>query len=122
MSFSCTIKQGKKDLTKLNGGVISCGLFDLAPNTADATEAPYRLSDLRQVVANCGYGAKLKEAAQDAFRVLQSMVYDNLESLKPCHCDTCTCEEVAPEGWSKKACQDFLQIDPKAITYLDGGW
>lgn len=121
MGFSCTIKQGKTDLTA-DGAVISAYLYGLAPSNSKETDAPYRCEDLRSVVSNCAYGHKLKDAAIDSFKKLQYMVRENLESLKQCHCETCTCEENVPAGWSKATCEAFLAINPESITYLSGGY
>ena len=115
MGFSCEIRQGKK-------AIGYSYLYYLAPSSSDDTDAPYRQEDLRRVVSMCVYGHKLKEAAQDAFKELQEMVRANVNSLKPCHCDTCACEEETPRGWKREVCQEFLDIDPKTITYLSGGY
>ena len=127
MGFSCTIKAGNVDLTSFVDGVINGQLLDLAPNTVGATDAPYRLEDLRAEVQACAYGDKYREPAQDCFKELQRMAKANLKSLEPKrHCDNCTCPEIAPinrpDGWSIEAIERLLAIDPKIITYVSGGW
>lgn len=122
MSFSCTIKQGKKDLTSYKSGLISPGLFGLAPNCNDDTGALYRLTELRDVVSRCAYGHICKEAAQDCFKSLQSLVRENVEYLIPCHCETCKCKPVIPTGWGGEPVELFLSIDPDSITSIEGGY
>lgn len=122
MGFSCTIMIKGRDLTKYEGGEISCKLFGLGPNGSEQTSAPYRLEDFRDIVCRSVYGDKLKEAAQDSFRALQAMAKDNLNSLKPNHCGTCSCGEEVPFGWSKEAIEKLLSINPNDITYLSGGY
>lgn len=125
MSFSCTIKAGRKDLTKYDGGQIHSQLLGLAPNTEGATDAPYRLNDIRYAVANCRYGDRLHQAASDCFAAMQGMLRTNIESLLlPPHCETCTCgqKSTAPIGWDLTEVLAFLAIDPKDITYIHGGW
>lgn len=126
MSFSCTIKVEGKDVTLFQKGPIHCQLFGLGPNSPGDTDAPYRLSEFRQVVQNCVYGDRLKEAAQDAFVLLQEMAKANLQSLDPPqHCETCTCDathRITPNGWCAEDLEAILAIDPDTITYLHGGW
>lgn len=127
MGFSCTIKQGKKEITGSanDDKPINYQLFGLAPNSPNSTDAPHRLNDLRSVVAACAYGDRLKEAAQDCFTQLQRMAEENLMSLaKENHCETCSCasEPNIPDGWSAEDIKRFLKINPKTITYLKGGW
>lgn len=125
MGFSCTIKSGDKDLTKYQGGVINSQLLDLGPNNTGATEAPYSVSDFRQVVKNCRYGTQLNAAAQDCFRELQRMVLENLQALTPPkHCETCLCDnpEIIPKWWSADALRALLAIDACTITYVQGGY
>lgn len=121
MGFSCIIEVNGKEITG-DGGIIHNKLFDLGPSCSDDTDAPYRVEDLRAAVNLCHYGDKLKDAAVDTFKELQFMVKKNLESLTPSHCHTCTCTTKEPEGWSKEVCKKFLEIDPKTITYLYGGY
>lgn len=120
MGFSCTIKQGKKDLT--TGDFVSYKLFGLAPSGDGDTDAPYRIEDLRSVVSQCLYGDRLEEAAQDCFTTLQEMVRRNLESLEQHHCQTCKCPPKNPRGWGGKATTQFLEISPTSITYISGGY
>lgn len=127
MSFSCTIKAGKKELTGFNDETkpINYQLFGLAPNTQESTEAPYRLEDFRSVVANWPYPDKFKGSAVDCFKELQEMAKKNLESLKQeKHCDSCNCQtdDVVPKGWSVDAIKRFLSIDADSITYIHGGY
>jgi hypothetical protein len=122
MSFSCTIRQGKKDLTSFKNGVISSGLFGLAPNSGDDTYAPHSLSDIRQVVNNSSYAHSHKPAAIDCFITIQQMIEENLDSLDNCHCDTCTCEPEKPSGWSVEEIKKVLEIDAAKITSVSGGW
>ena len=49
MGFSCTIMIKGRDLTKYEGGEISCKLFGLGPNGSEQTSAPYRLEDFRDI-------------------------------------------------------------------------
>jgi hypothetical protein len=120
MGFSCEIKQGDKSLT--SDDTINYKLLGLAPNTAEVTDAPNRLSELRSVVSECAYGHKLPEAAQDCFARLQYMVRENIESLIQHHCHTCTCEATKPRGWDVEAIERFLSIDVNSITYISGGY
>ncbi len=120
MGFSCVIKQGKKDIT--NNEIMSSYLYGLAPSNSEDTDAPNRQEDLRRIVSRCEYGDRLPEAARDAFKELQESVRDNINSLKQNHCNTCTCEETIPKGWSKEACEKVLAIDSSSITYLSGGY
>jgi len=125
MGFSCTIKSNGKDITAFEKGPIHHKLLDLGPNGGSATDAPYRVSDFRDVVSNCVYGDRLKEAAQDAFRQMQAMAKANLDSLKEeKHCETCVCElkETKPEWWDAESLKALLAIDPKTITYMHGGY
>lgn len=125
MGFSCTIKAGNKDLTNFEKGPIHHQLLGLGPNGPSATPAPYRVNDFRDIVINCVYGDRLKEAAQDSFRSLQEMARENLRSLKQePHCETCTCElsEAKPEWWNADSLRSLLEIDPETITYMRGGY
>lgn len=126
MSFGCTIKAGNTKLTGFDDDTkIHYQLMGLAPNGSYATDAPYRLDDLRSVVAGCTYGDRLKDAAQDCFRELQSMAAANLASLtEPSHCESCTCGRTRkdPTGWSAEDIEAFLKIDPNTVTYISGGW
>jgi len=127
MSFSCTIKAGEKELTKWREGPIHSQLLGLGPNTENATPAPFRVTDLRDVVCKCVYGDRLPDAARDCFRVLQSMVAENLASLKEePHCDKCKCfadsAEKEPEWWDADACRRFLAINADEITFVQGSY
>jgi hypothetical protein len=125
MSFSCTIKTKNKDLTKYPNGIIHCQLLDLGPNYQDATDAPYSVSDFRKVVLGCQYGDRLKDAAVDCFKELQSMARENLKSLEEeKHCETCDCkrEKKKPVGWSVEALNNLLSIDADTITFIRGGY
>lgn len=120
MGFGCEIKQGKKSLTDKD--FISYKLFGLGPSNSDDSDAPYRIEDMRGMVAECVYGDRLKEAAQDCFRRLQAMARENLESLRPRHCPTCKCKALTPRGWSVKDIENLLSVDASTITYLSGGY
>lgn len=125
MGFSCEIRIGALDLTDSSKGEIHYKLFGLGPSSSLDTEAPYRVEDFRSEVLNCVYGDRLKEAAQDTFRIIQRMAKQNFESLvEKKHCDTCTCDrhQVNPSGWSVAAIERLLSIDPDTITYLHGSY
>lgn len=122
MSFSCTIKSGRKDWTTGDKPKIHYQLLNLGANSLDATDSPYRVSDFRDVVSQCVYGDRLKEAARDCFIELQRMAKENLESLSPHHCDTCHCPPITPKGWSVDAIIDLLSINPDNITKINGGY
>ena len=125
MSFSCTIKTGERDFTDFDEGPIHSQLLGLGAHCVGDDESPYSVSDFRSAVADCVYGDRLKDAAQDCFRQLQRMAKENLESIveRP-HCDTCACEtkERDPKGWSAEALRALLAIDPNTVTYLSGGY
>lgn len=120
MGFSCDIKQGKKSLTAKD--FISYKLFGIGPSNSNDTDAPYRIEDMRSMVAECVYGDRLKEAAQDCFRSLQEMARRNLESLHRHHCDTCACPSEVPSGWSVEYINRLLSVDPKTVTSMSGGY
>ncbi len=127
MSFSCTIKAGKKELTGFNDSkkevLIHCQLFGLGPNSPESTEAPNRLEDFRAVVANWGYTDSFPKAASDCFRRLQYMARENLNSLKvEKHCESCMCDvvDVEPNGWSTETIKTFLEIPAETVTYISG--
>lgn len=120
MSFGCTIMAGKEEITAED--FVGRSLFRLGPSRYEHTDAPYTRNDFCHVVASCRYGDKHKEAAQDAFRELQAMAKDNLDSLREIHCCTCKCEPKKPIGWDRKILERLLAIDPKKITYLYGGY
>lgn len=126
MSFGCTIKAGKKELTGFEDDTpIHYQLLNLGPNGNYATDAPYRVNDFRSVVANCEYGNRLKDAAKDCFEELQFMAKANLDSLtQPSHCESCTChkERKDPTGWSAEALINLITIDSNTITFIEGGW
>lgn len=125
MSFSCEIKAGDKDLTNVETGSISGGLFGLGPSGSSEDLAPYFVCDFRDVVARCVYGDRLKDAAQDCFIEIQRMAKANLESISSsAHCETCSCPKIErkPDGWSAKALRALLAIDPNEITYVKGSW
>lgn len=126
MGFSCSIYQGKKDLTSSpstgGDGAVSYKLFGLGPSHPEDTEAPYGLSDFRSVVSSAEYADRLKDAAQDCFLTLQTMAQANLASLNQHHCHTCTCQPVKPKGWDVEAIKRLLEIDPKTITKINGGY
>lgn len=125
MGFSCTIKQGKKELTAFGDGIIHPQLLGLGPNNADATDAPYRVSDFREVVCNAHYADRLQDAAKDCFQQLQAMAQANLDSLsQEPHCETCTCRSKPrePEWWSVDSIKQLLSIDPETITFIRGGY
>ena len=122
MSFSCTRMQGKKDLASVKNGIISSGLFGLAPNSGDDTDAPHRLSDIRQFINDSSYAHSHKPAAIDCFIVIQQMIEENLDSLNNCHCNTCSCEPEKPRGWSVEEIKKVLEIDATTITSVSGEW
>jgi len=120
MGFSCSIYQGEKSLT--GDDTISYKLFGLAPSNSSDTDAPYRVDNLRYIICSYHYADRLPEAAQDCFRALQAALRANLESLKKCHCETCSCPDEEPIGWSVEAIKKVLAIDPKTITEITGGY
>lgn len=126
MGFSCSIYQGKKDLTSSPStdgeDVISYKLFGLGPSHPEDTEAPYSLSDFRSLVSGAEYADRLKDAAHDCFVQLQTMAKANLDSLQQHHCSTCTCPPVRPRGWDIEAIKRLLGIDPNTIAKINGGY
>ena len=120
MSFSCSIFQNGKDIA--NDKIIHAQLYGLGPSNSDDEDAPFSLDDFRSVVANFPYAGSHKLAAQDCFKKLQRMAKANLESLKKCHCETCTCSDTVPEGWSTEAVKRLIEIDASTITKVAGGY
>lgn len=123
MGFSCEIWQGDKKLTGWEKeDVIHPQLMGYGPNYSEASDAPYRCNDLRDIVCSARYADRLPEAAQDCFRALQAAMKVNLDSLVNCHCSTCTCPDDEPIGWSVEEIKKVLAIDPKTITSISGGY
>lgn len=123
MSFSCGIFQGKKKLAGYDkNDPIHAQLLGYGPNCQNDTEAPYRVSDLRDIISSACYADELEKAAQDCFRRLQVALRENLNSLKQCHCDTCSCPDNQPDGWSVEEINRVLAIDLKTITRISGGY
>ncbi len=121
MGFSCEIFQGSKNLTK--DDFIHYQLLGLGPNNAEATEAPYRVSDFRSVVSSASYADRLKDAAQDCFRQLQHMAKANLDSLEAHHdCPCCKCPPKEPQWWSVESLKNLLSVDATTITKIHGGY
>ena len=121
MSFSwwCKDKDGKDLFAEF--GVNPQG-HGLGPNSAEDTDAPYRLSDIRSHWSANAYAGDLDIAAQDNVRDAQAMALENRQSLKPNHCRTCTCPEVKPRGWSAAAIDRFLAIPAERVWRAGGGY
>lgn len=122
MSFSLEMRgKGGEDLLKKYG--IQDQLLGIAHNSGETTcPDPYSLSDIRSVIANASYADRLPDAARDAWRIVQGMVRDNLASLQPNHCDSCTCMEEIPRGWEKDVAERVLAVPLDEIYSIRGGW
>ena len=120
MSFSCSIYQGKKDLTSSKNGVICYRLSNLGSDWQDDTQSPNSTYDFRSLITIYPYAHQSKDAAQACFKRLQDMAQENLDSLSENHCCTCKCPSIEPKGWSAEALKALIAIDPETITKING--
>jgi hypothetical protein len=125
MSFSwwCHDKDGK-DLFKEFG--VNSQALGLGPNTASATEAPNRVSDIRSAWMHIPYKDKLEDAAQEALATVQALALENKASLKrEPHCPTCKCECTTgyrtPHFWDIDSIDRLLSVPIERVWRAGGG-
>ncbi len=113
--------KGKRRQCLLAKYNIHSQLLGLAPNSPDDTDAPYRLSDIRNQFNN-EYAEKYSEIARDIMDAIKAMLIVNISSMKKDHCETCKCLPEVPKGWSIEEIQNFLNIPTEEVFSLYGGY
>lgn len=121
MSFNWILQdKNGNDLLKEFG--VHYKLLGIGPNNPEATNAPYRVSDFRYIVKESIWAWDHPPAAVATVSALQEMAQENIDSLKPWHCETCKCPEKTPNDWSKEACLNLIKIPLTRVHRARGGY
>ncbi len=120
MSFGwwCKDKSGGDLFTEFG---IHSQAMNLVPSAHDDERFEFncrpRVEEVWQANA---YRDRHEDAARDAMADIQVLVRGNIEALRPCHCDTCTCV-LEPKGWDLKMAERFLSIPLERVWRCGGG-
>jgi len=131
MSFSwwCKDKDGKDLFAEFGANGQALGLApngEPDPSYTDGPEAPrpaYSLCDIRRAWCEfVGFADDSQKAAREAVATVQAMARTNLRSLRPHHCETCTCHELKPHGWNVAEIEKLLAVPLERVWSAGGGW
>lgn len=127
MSFSCEIK-GKGGIDLLEKYGIQYQLLGIARNGIGESEEGhehYDLSEIRSTFCDyfrmCGESIT-KEQSRCLVGEVQKMIYYNLQSLRPSHCESCKCPEIIPKSWDIESANKFLSIPLNEVYKAYGGY